>query len=766
MTSPNSDDATRIIPKGMSDDSLQTFDPTRLDETKVVETEVESTSSRSYSVWNLVGMEQQEGAFSPSGNTYTLEEVIGKGGFGEVWRARQHALGREVAIKRFKEEIREDCKDSAKFSKFMTFNFEMEALTTAALDHPNIVTIHDLGADQDGSPLIAMKLVRGQSWSDAIKKDFQGLPLREYLQKHLSIFIDICQATAYAHSRGILHRDIKPAQVMIGEFGEVQLMDWGLAVIFDTEKFKQQFDKFEKFPVPTVGDAQNPAGTPAFMAPEQTDKTSDRLGPWTDVYLLGATLYHLLTLKAPHMGKTPLAFAEAKEGEYTKLEDLPEAERVPQELKDLVEVCLEADIEERKKISPLDIVQWVQDYLSCAGERDKAEKLVHEFEEVFEKIKGKGSYEKLDRCQDILRRAREAWNQHPKYPQLQNRLYEEISKTAIRSGDLALAEMYVRQIIDSELREKLKGEIEEKWTAEEAIKRQRKVFLGSAFFLVAVVILTMVYYNAQVAAEREKLQESLEVQEQLSYDMGERVKELTCLYGVSDSLQHHDNFEDVFEDTVRLIPPAWQFPGVTTARITFDGEEFTSDPFQASDWRQAQPISVLGEERGMIEVFYTEERPESDEGPFLSEERDLINALSKLLGEAIEANELSNKAASLDYDIGERRKELKGIYTAIKSVATESSLEAVVEDYLELIPPAWQFPEITAVRVTIGEQTWTTNDFKETPWVQKAHVEKDGVVKGSIEVVYLEEKPESAEGPFLSEERDLIDALADVLANF
>ncbi len=209
---------------------------------------------------------------------------LGEGGMGRVQLARQRSLQREVALKR----------PRADAGEREAGGLRDEAVVTGHLEHPNIVPVHALGVDDGGLPVIVMKRVEGVSWRDLLHDpDHPGWATREpdrdaRLVWHLGILAQLCNAIAFAHSRGIVHRDMKPDNVMIGEFGEVYLIDWGVAV----ETGARSRDEAGR---PLV------VGTPCYMAPEMA-----RGGPidgQTDVYLLGATLHELLTGHARHRGR-------------------------------------------------------------------------------------------------------------------------------------------------------------------------------------------------------------------------------------------------------------------------------------------------------------------------------------------------------------------------------------------------------------------------------------------------------------------------------
>lgn len=147
--------------------------------------------------------------------------------------------------------------------------------------------------------------------------------------------------------------------------------------------------------------------------------------------------------------------------------------------------------------------------------------------------------------------------------------------------------------------------------------------------------------NRKVVPERKsakisKKAEDRLVQEKLLHKMGERVKELQCIYGVTNSIQHRENLEDIFQDIALLIPPSWQYPEVTRGKVRYEGKEYISEPFKETKWKQSSDIVIKGESKGSVEVYYLKKCPELDEGPFLKEERHLIDNIARSLTEAIE----------------------------------------------------------------------------------------------------------------------------------
>jgi serine/threonine-protein kinase len=225
-----------------------------------------------------------------------------------VYVARDEELGRRVALK----EIRDDkAADMDLRSRFV-----LEAEINGNLEHPGIVPVYGLGSYADGRPFYAMRFVEGDSLKEAVERfhkespslDSTGRSLR--LRQLLGRFVDVCEAIAYAHSRGVLHRDLKPANVMLGQYGETLVVDWGLAKATGRRDPGVPEGAAEATLVPPGGHSHDPTlagiafGTPQYMSPEQAEGRLDRLGPATDVYGLGATLYALLTGRAPVSGST------------------------------------------------------------------------------------------------------------------------------------------------------------------------------------------------------------------------------------------------------------------------------------------------------------------------------------------------------------------------------------------------------------------------------------------------------------------------------
>ena len=242
------------------------------------------------------------GRATSEGQRFRVLRPHARGGLGEVYVAKDSELNREVALKQIKEKKADNPESRARFL--------LEAELTGGLEHPGIVPVYGLGQYNNGRPFYAMRFIRGDSLKEAIKDyheaDRTGLDAGDRslrLRKLLGRFIDVCDAVEYAHSRGVLHRDLKPGNVMLGKHGETLVVDWGLAKPIDGPE--EAVSAEEPRLRPGADSDSSPTqmgsalGTPAYMSPEQAAGRLDLLGPTSDVYSLGATLFTLLTGQLP-----------------------------------------------------------------------------------------------------------------------------------------------------------------------------------------------------------------------------------------------------------------------------------------------------------------------------------------------------------------------------------------------------------------------------------------------------------------------------------
>jgi tetratricopeptide (TPR) repeat protein/tRNA A-37 threonylcarbamoyl transferase component Bud32 len=228
-------------------------------------------------------------------------EFHAKGGLGQVFRAKDVELNREVAVKEIQAHRADEPASRARFVR--------EAEITGALEHPGIIPVYGLGTYRDGRPFYAMRFVRGKSLKDAIDQ-YQKAPTPAELRRLAGRLIDVCNAVAYAHSRGVVHRDLKPQNVMLGPFGETLVVDWGLAKAGLERPARDADATTDPTIRPQSGPDAGPTlagsalGTPGYMSPEQANGLHAAVGPPSDVFGLGAILYCLLTGHKPFEGTT------------------------------------------------------------------------------------------------------------------------------------------------------------------------------------------------------------------------------------------------------------------------------------------------------------------------------------------------------------------------------------------------------------------------------------------------------------------------------
>ncbi len=290
-------------------------------DTAVREAQGESPDREATSPWTSVEFETPNKATvsgaknqrsSSSVPRYRILRPHAKGGLGEVSVATDFELNREVALKEIQDRFVHDEHSRARFM--------LEAEVTGRLEHPGIVPVYGLGTYADGRPFYAMRFIQGDSLKDAIAKfhsptqphttdSERRLVERQLLRR----FVDVCFAVDFAHSRGVLHRDIKPGNIMLGKYGETLVVDWGLAKLMGVT------NAHDGMPQISLSSNSNSAptqiglavGTPAYMPPEQASGRIDLLGPHSDTYSLGATLYHILTGHAPFEGPNTHSILQA-----------------------------------------------------------------------------------------------------------------------------------------------------------------------------------------------------------------------------------------------------------------------------------------------------------------------------------------------------------------------------------------------------------------------------------------------------------------------
>lgn len=391
---------------------------------------------------------------APMNDAYQVTHEIGVGGYGAIWNGTQKNLHRRVALKTLKADL-----VGKPQQEKMTLLFRQEAITTAYLQHPNVVPVYDLTEDVEGLPILAMKLVEGRQWNRVLADDFAKLAPLEFLEHHLPVLISVTQAVAYAHSRGIIHRDLKPSQIMIGNYSEVLLMDWGLAMAARDGDGQVLCDPA------IIIDAQSPlikpmtpAGTPGYMAPEQKSKDASTLGAWTDVYLLGAILYELLTGLRPHKpSDKPVSLAELDPGEVIKPEQRTPGRDIPAQLSALAMRAL-APAPRDRVAGASEFAEELKDYLIRAGRRGESMELVTSVANSV--IADEHTYEQLQNCLEKLDRAHAQWPENQMATYLRHQVLVTFSRTALGNNDLKLARLQADRIKISHERNSILREIE------------------------------------------------------------------------------------------------------------------------------------------------------------------------------------------------------------------------------------------------------------------------------------------------------------------
>ena len=301
---------------------------------------------------------------------FQLQGEIARGGMGAILKGRDVDLGRELAIKVLLEGHQGDTQVVQRFIE--------EAQIGGQLQHPGVVPVYEMGAFPDRRPYFAMKLVKGRTLASLLH---ERTGPEQDVPRFLAIFEPVCQTMAYAHARGVIHRDLKPSNVMVGSFGEVQVMDWGLAKVLASGGIADEVpvQAVHETAVRTVRSgsagsvnesrAGSVLGTPSYMAPEQARGDVERIDERADVFGLGAILCEILTGLPPFVGPTREEIrGRAARGEMDSAWDRLEASGADRDLIDLARDCLAAERERRPRNAGA-VVDRVKSYLSGVQER-------------------------------------------------------------------------------------------------------------------------------------------------------------------------------------------------------------------------------------------------------------------------------------------------------------------------------------------------------------------------------------------------------------
>ncbi len=412
---------------------------------------------------------------------------LGVGGQGVVWRAWQWALSREVAVKQFYSG------DEDVWLK--------EAFTTAELDHPNIVPVYDLSWVEDrkgvSHPLMAMKLIKGEPWHKVLARDRRhpDFDLAKHLGRHLPILLSVSNAISFAHSKGIIHRDLKPMQVVVGDYGEVFLMDWGLALFVEDDAPRAVTNGRVKFH--TLKSSAIAAGTPAYMAPEQTLDAKYGLGYHTDVYLLGAMLYEIVTGTPPHYSNS------MKRSYKMAVENVvhPVPPGVPDELVRILGRVLASRPKDRIP-TVAEFIERIEAFLGGAARQEEAKQLVNQAKVLLgESTVERGEYgeahKRRRKVENLLERALALWPRNSEARELNVENLVQRTAEEIEIGNLSLAQVHLDELAEVDIssdQEKRASELQLSLNTIEkrrkAASRQRRLLAGTVvvFFATALVL--------------------------------------------------------------------------------------------------------------------------------------------------------------------------------------------------------------------------------------------------------------------------------------
>lgn len=406
---------------------------------------------------------------------YELLEVLGQGGMGVVYTARQTSIDRQVAVKMLKGKT---AKNKDQRHKFLA-----EAVVTGELDHPNIVPIYDVGSNNSGALFYSMKKVEGRPWLKTIRKNSLG--------ENLNILMKVADAVAFAHSRSVVHRDLKPENVMLGEFGEVLVMDWGLA---------QSTSGFRKSE--SIITTSSMGGTPAYMAPEMATGPVDKISPLSDIYLLGAILYEILTGRPPHTGKTAMkCLMAAAKNEIVPTEKTGE----------LVDIAMKAMAlrQEDRYQSVQELQQAILQYQS----HSESISLATRAEEDLKQAIDTENYEMFSRALFGFQEAVSLWPENKTAREGVEKTTLCYANTAYAKGDydLALSLLKEEESGHADLIDSIREAQTERDARQQRLKTAKRVFVG--MLATVLVIVTGAFFWIRAEAENARQAEKVAAEE-------------------------------------------------------------------------------------------------------------------------------------------------------------------------------------------------------------------------------------------------------------
>lgn len=492
---------------------------------------------------------------------YEISVKLGEGGMGAVYRARQGSVDRGVALKMVKRgQGPADAQD----------RFLAEAVVTGALEHPNIVPIYDLGVNTSNELFYAMKEVQGHPWTDSIDK--------VSLDENLDVIIKVTDAIAFAHEKGIVHRDLKPDNIMIGAFGEVVVMDWGLAL--PTEKFEKQ-----GMPI-----TEGLAGTPSYMAPEMADLSLAPIGPAADIYLLGAQLFRALTKVAPHTGKH--AYAALQAAAQNQIQWPEDTGAYDEELLDVARKAMATRPEDRYE-SALAFKRALRNYRSHAESR----RLTAAAEDELDEAEASSNYRSFERAVASLEEAIKLWPDNGKATVLLQTARLRYAQVAFQKGDLDLAEGQLDEKDPSHV--ELLRAIRETRADRVAQARRLRRMKQTAASLAAVVFLTVSVSAVLINSARKK--EKLAKEQEIAAKENEAIAKDEAVYRFRQSQSTIAELSEL-ADALRDYPLAQAERQQLLKAVTKYYEGQTSQHSAVPELRlsQASSLVLLGEVQNQL----------------------------------------------------------------------------------------------------------------------------------------------------------------------
>lgn len=500
---------------------------------------------------------------SPAGADYVILDRLGEGGMGIVFDAEQVHLRRRVALKMIKADKAAD--------PLARNSFFYEAVVTAGLEHPGIVPVLDLCISQDGRAFYVMKKATGTPWSRVIREKTR--------EENLEILEQVANVIAYVHAQQVIHRDLKPGNVLLGEFGEIWLGDWGVALYRNT-----------------AGDYSHahPGGTPQYMAPEMARCESSSIGPACDIYLLGAILYEIITGRPPHAGDGVVTALENAASNTIRNDDLDDS---------LLPVALKAMA--TKPEQRYATVQEFQQAIRQAIRQDDSDTLLQRADAQLAEAKRRGGYEQYQLAIADYDAALEA---NPGNTMAGKRRHAAILAYAVQAstnGEYDLALSIVSPEVKNSKRAAELSKTIRRDQATAARKRRRSVIANTllgVLVLGLILIGTYVYFN-QGAIITDIVRSNGPTEVRYYTDVKREMDTLGSRIAEAVHVSHTKNFHELRAEMQKL------------ADIWTECNKAFVKPEQATPARIKHALETLHAHLSEMEKYIAQERPDIETYP-------------------------------------------------------------------------------------------------------------------------------------------------------